>query len=63
MKILRERCYVRTLSLVRVNFDAESVDELCMYLSKKPHPYVEDLDLSDNRLAPALFGKILEVLA
>ena len=44
-----------------VNFDAESVKELCVYLAKKP--YVEDLDLSDNRLDPKLFLLILEALS
>ena len=44
-----------------MNFDQESVRELCVYLSKKP--YVEDLDLSDNRMDPKLFRLILEALS
>ena len=51
--MLNERCYVRSLALVNVSFDSESIAVFCEYLSKKP--YVEDLDLSDNRLDPKLF--------
>ena len=45
---------------MRVNFDQESVNVFCEYLTKKP--YVEDLDLSDNRLEPKIFMPILEAL-
>ena len=44
-----------------VSFDFESVKEMCIYLTKKP--YVEDLDLSDNRLDPKLFLHLLEALS
>ena len=59
--MLKERCYVRSLALVRVSFDSESIAVFCEYLSKKP--YVEDLDLSDNRLDPKLFLPILQALS
>ena len=47
--------------MVRVAFDAESIAVFCEYLSKKP--YVEDLDLSDNRLDPKVFRTILKALS
>ena len=59
--MLKERCYVRCLALVRVAFESESITAFCEYLSKKP--YVEDLDLSDNRLSPKQFFPILEALS
>ena len=61
VKCLQGKCYIRNLALVGVNFDQESVRELCVYLAKKP--YVEDLDLSDNRMDPKLFRLILEALS
>ena len=60
-QMLNKRCYIRTLALVRVAFDAESIAVFCEYLSKKP--YVEDLDLSDNRLDPKVFRPILKALS
>ena len=44
-----------------VAFDTESIALFCEYLSKKP--YVEDLDLSDNRLDPKQFLPILQALS
>ena len=58
---IKEKCYLRTLSLVAVSFDAESIEVLCEYLSKKS--YIEELDLSDNHLEPKLFIPLLEALA
>mmetsp|Transcript_23765 Transcript_23765/g.31815 ORF Transcript_23765/g.31815 Transcript_23765/m.31815 type:complete len:130 (-) Transcript_23765:14-403(-) len=57
---MRERCYVRVLSLVAVNFDAESIDVFAQFLSKKN--FLEELDLSDNRLDPKTFRPVLEAL-
>lgn len=45
---LREKSYIRALSLVRVAFDTDSIAELCQFLSHRS--YIEELDLSDNRL-------------
>ena len=57
---LREKSYIRTLSLVRVAFTPESIVELCEFLSHRS--YIEELDLSDNRLEPKLFAPIIETL-
>ena len=58
---IKEKCYLRTLSLVAVSFDAGSIEVLCEYLCKKS--YIEELDLSDNHLEPKLFIPLLEALA
>ena len=50
MITMREKCYVRVLSLVSVNFDDESIEVFCDFLSRKNH--IEELDLSDNKLKP-----------
>ena len=52
-----QKSYIRTLALVGVSFDEESIQEMCVYLRSKP--YVEDLDLSDNRIEPKLFLPLL----
>ena len=57
---LRDQSYIRVLSMVRVSFDSESIEAMCQYLTRKP--YVEDLDISDNRLEPKLFMPLLEAL-
>ena len=44
-----------------MTFDEESIAELCEYLVKKQ--YVEELDLSDNRVDPKMFHPLLEALA
>lgn len=61
VRSLQEKCYIRTLALVGVSFDQESIREMCAYLVKKP--YVEDLDLSNNRVNPKLFLLLLEALS
>ena len=61
IRTLQEKSYIRTLALVGVNFDEQSIEELCQYLQKKTH--VEHLDLSDNKLAPRLFLPILAALS
>ena len=61
VKSLQNKNYIRTLALVGVSFDLESIKEICAYLQKKP--YVEDIDLSDNRLDPKLFLLLLETLS
>ena len=58
---MREKCYVRVLSLVGVNFDEESIEVFCDFLSKKNH--LEELDVSDNRLKPKAFFPILEAIS
>lgn len=59
--MLLERCYIRQLALVRVAFNSQSIQVFCQYLGKKP--YVEDLDLSDNRLDPKEFRPLLSALS
>ena len=58
---MREKCYVRVLSLVGVNFDEESIQVFCEFLMKKNH--LEELDVSDNRLKPKAFFPILEAIS
>ena len=58
---LKERNYVRVLSLVSVSFDTESIEVFCQLLEKKN--FIEELDLSDNRLEPKQFHPILDALA
>ena len=58
---LKERNYVRVLSLVSVSFDAESIEVFCELLEKKNS--IEELDLSDNHLDPKLFHQILSSLS
>ena len=60
VRFLRDQSYVRVVSLVRVSFDAESIGVMCQYLTTKP--YVEELDLSDNRLEPRVFRPLLVAL-
>lgn len=57
---LKEINYVQNLSLVDVSFDAESVQIFCEMLKKKN--FIEELDLSDNRLEPKLFHPILAAI-
>ena len=58
---MQEKCYVRVLSLVGVNFDEESIEVFCDFLTKKNH--LEELDVSDNRLKPKAFFPILEAIS
>jgi len=60
VSILSNKNYLRCLSLVSVNFDAESIGVMCELLEKKN--YLEELDLSDNRLDPKLFLPLLKSL-
>ena len=58
---LKQRNYVRVLSLVGLSFSAESIAILCSLLEKRN--FIEELDLSNNRIEPKLFHPLLESLS
>ena len=50
MKEMKQNCFVKKLALVAVNFNEESITELCEYVGASR--YLEELDLSWNQLQP-----------
>ena len=61
VRSLKGKSYIRILSLVRVSFDSNSIAEMCKILNERN--YIEELDLSDNRLVPKLFLPLVEALS
>ena len=61
MQEMKRNCFVKKLALVAVNFNEESIEELCDFVATSR--YLEELDLSWNQLQPNQMMPILETLS
>ena len=61
-EILAQGCYLRVLSLVQAGIETEKcVSELCQFITNNTE--LIELDISNNRMPPALMAKVLKVLS
>ena len=54
-------CYVKRFGLVNAHVEDDMMDSLCLFTQESP--YLEEIDISYNKLKPSSFGKLMNTLA